>query len=105
VGPEELLRLGRRLSFLTGGPRDLPARQQTLRSTIACSHDLLDDSERRLFARLGVFAAGFRCRQRKRCAHRAGMLEAFFGVWNGVGVPVVLQQRTIKIQRRKCEAH
>jgi predicted ATPase len=60
VGPEELLRLGRRLSFLTGGPRDLPARQQTLRSTIACSHDLLDDSERRLFARLGVFAAGFR---------------------------------------------
>jgi predicted ATPase len=60
VGPEELLRrLDRRLSFLTGGPRDLPARQQTLRSTIAWSHDLLDDSERRLFARLGVFAAGF----------------------------------------------
>jgi predicted ATPase len=60
VGPEELLnRLDRRLSFLTGGPRDLPARQQTLRSTIAWSHDLLDDSERRMFARLGVFAAGF----------------------------------------------
>jgi predicted ATPase len=60
VGPEELLRrLERRLSFLTGGPRDLPLRQQTLRSTIAWSHDLLDDSERRLLARLGVFAAGF----------------------------------------------
>ena len=60
VGPEELLnRLDRRLSFLTGGPRDLPARQQTLRSTIAWSHDLLSDSERRMFARLGVFAAGF----------------------------------------------
>jgi predicted ATPase len=60
VGPEELLRrLDRRLSFLTGGPRDLPPRQQTLRSTIAWSHDLLDDSERRLFARLAVFAAGF----------------------------------------------
>ena len=39
------------------------------------------------------------------CAHRAGMLEAFFGVWDGVGVPVVLQQRITKIQRRKCEAH
>jgi predicted ATPase len=60
VGPEELLRrLDRRLSFLTGGPRDLPLRQQTLRSTIAWSHELLNDSERRLFARLGVFAAGF----------------------------------------------
>jgi predicted ATPase len=60
VGPAELLRrLDRRLSFLTGGPRDLPLRQQTLRSTIAWSHDLLDDSQRRLFARLGVFAAGF----------------------------------------------
>jgi predicted ATPase len=60
VGPSELLRrLDRRLSFLTGGPRDLPLRQQTLRSTIAWSHDLLEDSERRLFARLGVFAAGF----------------------------------------------
>jgi predicted ATPase len=60
VGPEELLRrLDRRLSFLTGGPRDLPPRQQTLRSTIAWSHELLNDPERRLFARLGVFAAGF----------------------------------------------
>jgi predicted ATPase len=60
VGPEELLRrLDRSLSFLTGGPRDVPPRQQTLRATIAWSHDLLDDSERRLFARLGVFAAGF----------------------------------------------
>jgi predicted ATPase len=60
VGPEELLRrLDRRLSFLTGGPRDLPLRQQTLLSTIAWSHELLDDSEGRLFARLGVFAAGF----------------------------------------------
>jgi len=60
VGPEELLRrLNHRLSFLTGGPRDLPVRQQTLRATIAWSHDLLNDSERRLFARLAVFAAGF----------------------------------------------
>ena len=60
VGPEELLRrLDRRLSFLTDGPRDLPARQQTLRSTIAWSHDLLDNPQRRLFVRLGVFAAGF----------------------------------------------
>ena len=74
VGPEELLRrLNRSLSFLTGGPRDLPVRQQTLRSTIAWSHDLLDDSERRLFARLGVFAAGFSLEAAETvCADDAG---------------------------------
>jgi len=36
--------------------------------------------------------------------YRAGMLEAFFEVRDCVGVPVVLQQHTTKIQRRKCEA-
>jgi AAA ATPase domain/Domain of unknown function (DUF4062) len=60
LGPDELLRrLERRLAILTGGPHDLPARQQALRSTITWSYDLLDDHDKRLFARLGVFAAGF----------------------------------------------
>jgi predicted ATPase len=51
-------RLARRLSLLTGGPRDLPARQQTLRETIAWSVDLLADRETEVFARLAVFPAG-----------------------------------------------
>jgi len=74
VGPEELLhRLDRQLSFLTGGPRDVPMRQQTLRSTIAWSYDLLDESERRLFARLGVFASGFSLEAAETvCADDAG---------------------------------
>jgi predicted ATPase len=53
------LRLEARLPLLTGGPRDLPARQQTLRATLAWSIDLLDEQERRLFARLSVFRGGF----------------------------------------------
>src|SRR5262245_23873478 len=57
--PEALLRrLERRLPLLTGGPRDLPARQRTLRTTIDWSYQLLDAGERRLFARLGVFVGG-----------------------------------------------
>jgi predicted ATPase/DNA-binding SARP family transcriptional activator len=58
--PEALLsRLGRRLKVLTGGARDMPARQQTLRDTIAWSHDLLSPEEQALFRRLSVFAGGF----------------------------------------------
>src|SRR6185503_19413460 len=54
--PEALLaRLSNRLTLLTGGARDLPARQQTLRSTIAWSYDLLGQSEQALFTHLGVF--------------------------------------------------
>src|SRR5215212_1192477 len=58
--PEALLdRLDRRLSTLTGGARDLPARQRTLRDTIAWSHDLLPPPEKSLFRRLSVFVGGW----------------------------------------------
>ena len=53
-----LERLGERLALLTAGPRDLPARQQTLRETIDWSVGLLSDSERSVLARLAVFPAG-----------------------------------------------
>jgi predicted ATPase len=55
-----LARLDDRLGILVGGARDLPARQQTLRGAIDWSHDLLDEPDRRLFARFSVFAGGAR---------------------------------------------
>ena len=57
--PQALLaRLGRRLEVLTSRAQDVPARQQTLRNTIAWSYQLLDVSEQRLFRRLSVFVGG-----------------------------------------------
>jgi predicted ATPase/DNA-binding CsgD family transcriptional regulator len=52
-------RLTARLLELGGAPRDAPPRQQTIRATIAWSHDLLAAEEQRLFARLGVFTGGW----------------------------------------------
>jgi predicted ATPase/DNA-binding CsgD family transcriptional regulator len=57
--PQALLaRLEHRLAVLTSGTRDLPARQQTLRSTIKWSYELLSADEQRLFWRLSVFVGG-----------------------------------------------
>ena len=56
--PEQLLeRLGQRLDALKG-TRDADARHATLRATIAWSHDLLGEDEKRLFARLSTFRGG-----------------------------------------------
>ena len=51
-------RLASSLQLLTGGARDLPARQQTLRQAIDWSYDLLSEPEQRLFRRLSVFLGG-----------------------------------------------
>jgi predicted ATPase/transcriptional regulator with XRE-family HTH domain len=67
-----LARLAARLPLLAGGPRDLPARQQTLRAAIGWSYDLLDAGEQALFARMSVFVNG--------CT-----LDAVEAVCNGTG--------------------
>src|SRR4029453_5286401 len=60
LAPRDLLRrLDRRLALLTGGSRDLPERQQTLRATIDWSYRLLDTTEQYLFECVAVFAGSW----------------------------------------------
>ena len=59
LSPDAILeRLEHQLGVLSSGSRDLPERQQTLRAAIAWSHDLLDEGQRTLLARLAIFVGG-----------------------------------------------
>jgi predicted ATPase len=59
LSPSSMLtRLQSRLQLLTGGSRDLPQRQQTLRAAMDWSYDLLSAAEQKLFERLSVFVGG-----------------------------------------------
>jgi predicted ATPase/Tfp pilus assembly protein PilF len=60
LSPETMMSmLSSRLELLTGGARDLPERQKTLRNTLEWSVNLLEDKVKILFAQLGVFVGGF----------------------------------------------
>jgi predicted ATPase/class 3 adenylate cyclase len=59
MAPDAILeRLSSRLALLTGGARDLPARQQTLRGAISWSYELLEEPARQLLRRLSIFIGG-----------------------------------------------
>ena len=60
-----------------GGARDLPARQQTLRNTIAWSHDLLSTGEQAIFCRLAVFAGGCTYDAAEAVSNVGGELDLF----------------------------
>jgi predicted ATPase len=57
--PELVERLVHRVKLLRGGPRDLPARQQTMEDALAWSYELLTASQQRCFRALSVFVVGW----------------------------------------------
>jgi non-specific serine/threonine protein kinase len=73
-------RLGSRLPLLTGGTRDAPERQRTLRDTIVWSHDLLGPGARILFHRLGVFVGGWTLAAAEAVASLKGTLDVLEGL-------------------------
>jgi predicted ATPase/DNA-binding CsgD family transcriptional regulator len=76
LSPHKLLaRLKHRLDVLTGGARDMPERQQTLRNTIKWSYDLLNQGEQQLFRRLAVFVGGCTLEVAEAIVPAAGHLE------------------------------
>src|SRR5215469_8612394 len=74
LSPQALLaRLSHRLEVLTGGARNVPARQQTLRATITWSYQLLAPAEQQLFRSLAVFAGGCALQAIETLAQTAGL--------------------------------
>lgn len=76
LSPHKLLaRLKHRLDVLTGGARDMPERQQTLRNTIKWSYDLLNQGEQQVFRRLALFVGGCTLEMAEVIVPAAGHLE------------------------------
>lgn len=81
LSPQAILaRLERRLPFLTGGARDTPQRQRTLRDAIAWSYDLLQPEEQTLFRRLAVFVGGGTLEAAEAVANPDGTLDVLGGI-------------------------
>lgn len=81
--PEALLaRLGERLKLLTGGARDLPERQRTLRAAIAWSYGLLSEEERVLFGRLAVFVGGCTLEAAEAVCAPEGEIDVLEGLYS-----------------------
>ena len=91
--PQALLkRLEQRLPLLSGGARTLPARQQTMRNTIAWSHDLLTPEEQTLFRRLAVFPGGCTIEAAEAVASEDGTLDVFGGMASLVDKSLLRQE-------------
>lgn len=78
--PALLQRLSNRLTLLTGGPRDAPARQRTVRATLDWSYSLLSPDEQTLFKRLSVFAGGCTFEAAEAVCNAGGDLDVLEGI-------------------------
>jgi predicted ATPase/DNA-binding SARP family transcriptional activator len=92
-----LSRLGNRLELLTGGRRDAPQHQQTLRMTLDWSYDLLEPDGQRLLAQLGVFAGCTLASAEAVCRIDGSVLE---GLGALVDESLVRQRETMTGQPR-----
>lgn len=109
LSPQDMLRqISSQSALLTGGFRDLPARQQTLRGTIEWSYALLDPASQQLFARLGVFNGGWTLQAAMAiCEHAAGSTGASVldGLMTLVDHSLVRQETTPESEARYVMLH
>jgi predicted ATPase len=90
-----LARLEQRLPLLTGGGRDLPARQRTMRDAIAWSYNLLTVEEQAVFRRLAVFAGGFTLEAAEAVVNLEGARDVFAGIVALVDKSLVRQREGV----------
>ena len=95
-----LARLDDRLKLLTGGARDLPTRQQTLRNTLEWSYDLLHQDEKILFARLSVFVGGFTLEATEAVCNPDGKLDILESLTSLVNNSLLRQEGTANDEPR-----
>lgn len=99
--PEEILnRLGSRLQLLTGGARDLPQRQRTLRNTLDWSYSLLERGVQILFSRLGVFVGGFTLEAAEAICKvgKKGVAESSFEVDVLDGIEALMNNSLLRLE-------
>jgi predicted ATPase/class 3 adenylate cyclase len=90
--PQALLqRLDSRLKLLTGGAKDRPSRQQTLRGAIDWSYSLLSQDEQTLFARLSVFAGDCSFDAAEAVCNQDGELDLLDGMASLVDKSLIRQ--------------
>ena len=93
LSPQAILsRLDDSLKLLTGGARDLPSRHQTLRNTLEWSYSLLNEDEKKLYARLSVFVGGFTLEAADAVCSYEGNLDILEGLTSLVNNSLVRQQ-------------